>query len=218
MPVLPPTAAAAMFDVMDGLSRGLNHALSNRVNTLNTLLAVLQDTPDHDPEILAALAAEEARFERLLALYRLMPLDLKAAREPLLLTDPATDALALFHHHLDLRMLPCDVSGLEEAPPVRCQRQLLTQALLVLLVVVGRPVAGDEAGHGLTFSAAATADDVVLRVSTTRPAPPVDEAVWQAMEWLASTLGAKVVRGHDDGHPWAALALTTLAAEKRKGR
>jgi hypothetical protein len=38
----PPAAAAALMEAMNGLFRGLNHALSNRVNTLNTLLAVLQ--------------------------------------------------------------------------------------------------------------------------------------------------------------------------------
>jgi len=219
MPAPPPAAAAALFDVMDGLSRGLNHALSNRVNTLNTLLAVLQDIPEYDAEIIEALAAEEGRFEGVLALYRLMPFDLRAAREPIMLADPVKDALALFQHHLDLRFLPCDTIGMESAPPVRCQRQLLTQAILVMLVAAGRPVAGDDAGHGLTLSAGSTEDEVVLRVTTTRPAPPVDAVAWEALEWLCTQVGGTALRGEDDdGRPWAAMALTTLAAEKRKGR
>jgi hypothetical protein len=215
----PPAVAASLLDALDGLSRGLNHALSNRVNTLNTLLAVLQESAAHDPEVIRALAAEEARFEALLALYRLMPLDFGATREPLVLADPVNDALALFHQHLDLRMLPCDVAGVDTAPPIRTLRQTLTQTILVMLVAVGRPLAGDEEGHGLALSAGSTEDEVVLRATTTRPAAPVDDTAWVALEWLAATIGGNTRRGQtDDGRPWAALVLPTLAAERRAGR
>jgi hypothetical protein len=219
MPELPSGAAAALINALDGLSRGLNHALSNRVNTLNTLLAVLQETPVHDAEVIEALASEEARFEALLALYRVMPLELSAAPEPILLADPVNVALALFHHHLDLRMLPCDVTGLDSTAPVRCPRQSLTQAILVMLVAVGRPMVGDDGGHGLSLVAGSTDDEAVLRATTTRPAPAVDESAWVAFEWLASVVGATARRGvDDDGRPWAALVMPTLAALRRKGR
>jgi len=219
MPAPPPAAAAALIDATNGLVRGLNHALSNRVNTLNTLLAVLQESTEFDPEVVEALAAEEARFEALLHLYRLMPLELGAAWEPMVLADPVTDALKLFAHHLDLRMLPCQVDGLESAPPVRGQRQLLTQALLVLLVGVGRSLAGDADGHGLTVSVTSTEAEVTVRASTTRAAAPADGPAWPALDWQASLLGATTSRGVDDaGRPWGQLVLPTLAAERRKGR
>lgn len=204
---------------MNGLFRGLNHALSNRVNTLNTLLAVLEESAEFDPEVIRALAAEEARFEALLHLYRQMPLELGAAPEPMVLADPVKDALALFEHHLDLRMLPCQVDGVETAPPVRSQRQLLTQALLILFVGVGRSLVGDEDGHGLVITVEGVDDDVRITVRTTRPAEPADGPAWPALEWMASLLGATADRGIDtEGRPWGRLALTTLAAERRKGR
>jgi hypothetical protein len=208
-----------MIEAMNGLYRGLNHALSNRVNTLNTLLAVLQESAEFDPEVVQALAAEEARFEALLHLYRQMPLELGAAREPMVLADPVKDALALFEHHLDLRMLPCQVDGIATAPPVRAQRQLLTQALLVLFVGVGRSLEGDEDGHGLVVSAVGTDDEVSLEVRTSRSAEPADGPAWPAVEWLSSLLGAVTARGVDDqGRPWGRMTLPTLAAERKKGR
>ncbi len=219
MPAPPPAAAAAIFEATNGLHRGLNHALSNRINTLNTLLAVLQESAEYDAEIVEALAAEEGRFEQLLRLYRLMPVELAAAREPMVLADPVNDALALLSHHLDLRMLPCQVTGLDAAPPVRSQRQLLTQALLVLLVGVARALEGEEDGHGIAVALTSTDDELFVRATTTRPATPADGAAWPALEWMSSLLGAVTTRGQDAaGHPWAELALPTLAAERRKGR
>ena len=219
MPAPPPPAAAALLDVLDGLSRGLNHALSNRVNTLNTLLAVLQDCEEFDREIVDALAAEEARFESLLQLYRLFPLDVNEAREPLILADPVADALALFAHHLDLRMLPCEVSGLESAPPVRCQRRMLTQAILVMLVAVGRAMSGDDQGPGLNLSIRSRDDQVILHAGTARDADSEDANACVALNWLASTIGAAYSCGRDDlGRPWVELALPTLAAERKGGR
>lgn len=208
-----------MIDAMNGLFRGLNHALSNRVNTLNTLLAVLQESHEHDPEVIGALAAEEARFEALLHLYRLMPMEVDAKPEPMVLADPVRDALGLFGHHLDLRMLPCSVEGVENAPPVRTRRQLLTQAILLVLVSVGRSVAHDEDGHGLAVVITSTADEVTLRATATRAAEVDEGPVWPVVEWLAAELGAAAERGTDDrGRPWAQLVLSTLAAERRKGR
>jgi hypothetical protein len=219
MPLPPPAAAAALLDAFDGLSRGLNHALSNRVNTLNTLLAVLQETPERDPEIDGALLAEEARFEGVLHLYRLMPLEGAAAPEPMVLADPVKDAVALLSHHLDLRMLACRVTGLEGAPPVRSLRQSLTQSILLMLVSVGRSVTGDDEGRGLSLVVSSTADEVFLRASSNRSAPSVDDSAWTAFAWLSSTIGATASRGvGDDGHPWAMMAMSTLAAERKKGR
>ena len=217
----PPAAAAAWLDTMDGLSRGLNHALSNRVNTFSTLMAVLHDARTLDAELENALVAEEARMEALLRLYRLMPLARTASPEPMVLADPVNDALALFAHHLDLRMLPCTVTGLADAPPVRSRRQSLTQGILLLLVAVGRAFdEGHDESAELTLQVIHTADDVTLHASTGSPVTAAPDAVaWGALEWMASTLGAVVECGRDDnGHAWAALALPTLAAERKRGR
>lgn len=215
----PPAAAAAWLETTDGISRGLNHALSNRVNTLNTLLAVLQESRELDQEIEGALVGEEQRFEALLRLYRLMPLEGMSASEPMVLVDPVQDAVALFAHHLDLRMLPCTVTGLDGAPPVRSRRQALTQAILVLLVAVGRALVPAEDKLGLELGITCTEDEVFLRASTRRPSAGVDDAGWVACQWLASTLGAVASRGQgDDGHAWAMLTLPTLLADRKKGR
>ncbi len=219
MQTLPPAAAAAWLDTTDGISRGLNHALSNRVNTLNTLLAVLQESRELDPEIEGALTGEEQRFEALLRLYRLMPLEGVSTSEPMVLTDPVQDAVALFAHHLELRMLPCTVTGLDGAPPVRSRRQALTQAILVMLVAVGRALVPAEDTLGLELGITFTEDEVFLRASARQPSVAVDASAWVAFEWLASTLGAAASSGQgDDGHAWAMLALPTLLAERKKGR
>ena len=215
----PPAAAAAWLDTMDGVSRGLNHALSNRVNTLNTLLAVLQENRELDAEIEGAFMGEEQRFEALLRLYRLMPLEGVSTSEPMVLIDPVQDAVALFAHHLDLRMLPCTVTGLDGAPPVRSRRQALTQAILVLLVAVGRSLMPSEDKLGLELGITFTEDEVLLRASTRRPSAAVDDAAWVACAWLASTLGAAASCGQGtDGQAWAMLALPTLLSERKKGR
>lgn len=215
----PQATSAPLIEALDGLLRGLNHALSNRINTLNTLLAVLQEHEGADREIVDALAKEEVRFEELLRLYRLMPLELGADREPMVLADPVKDALALFAHHLDVRMLRCTVDGLETAPPVRSRRQPLTTAILVLLVVVARPVAEEDEEAGIQLRLTADDDVVRLRASATSPTPIVDESAWIALDWLAARLDISVSRGMGDDHcAWAELALPTLAAERKKGR
>lgn len=208
-----------MVGAMNGLFRGLNHALSNRVNTLNTLLAVLQESREFDPEVVEALAAEEAKFESLLALYRLMPMEAGAGREPLVIADPLKDATALFSHHLDLRMHPVAVVGVDTAPPVRSQRQLLTQLLLVMMVEVGRALEADESGAGLEVAAAAAGDDLAVTVSAKSAVPPTETSVWASIEWIAEQLGGSATRGVDaEGRPWARLTLMSLAAERKKGR
>lgn len=215
----PPAAAAAIIEANNGLLRGLNHALSNRVNTLNTLLAVVEEADGFDPEVVQALAAEEAKFESLLQLYRLMPMELRAAPEPILLADPLRDATALFSHHLDLRMHPVAVVGVDEAPPVRSRRQMLTQLLLMLLVEVGRSLEAENAATGLEVTAAADGDDVTVTVRATLAAPPAPGDVWLGVEWMTDQLGGRAERGVDaDGRVWARLALLSLAAERRKGR
>ena len=162
---------------------------------------------------------EEQRFEALLRLYRVMPLDGSSASEPMVLTDPVNDAVALFAHHLDLRMLPCTVSGLDAAPPVRSRRQALTQAILMLLVTVARALVPAEDKLGVELQLSSTDEEVVLRAATKQPSAVVDDASWPACEWLASAIGATARRGHgDDGRAWASLALPTLAAERKKGR
>lgn len=215
----PQATSAPLIEALDGLLRGLNHALSNRINTLNTLLAVLQEHEGADREIVDALAKEEVRFEELLRLYRLMPMDMGAEREPMVLVDPVKDAVLLFAHHLDVRMLQCTVDGVESAPPVRSRRQALTLAILVLLVVVARPVAEDEDEAGILLRVTATADEVHLRASATVPTPIIDESALIALEWLTAALDMTTTRGMgEDKCAWAELTLPTLAAERKKGR
>ena len=213
MPGLPPAAAAAWLHIVDGLVRGLNHGLSNRVNTLNTLLAVLQDTRELDAEIEGALMGEEERFEAMLRLFRLLPLEGARPNQPTALAGPVADAVALFAHHLELRMLPCRVVGLDAAPPVQSRQHTLTQVLLLVLVTVGRAIADDDWAHGLVLQVTSAGNEVVIRASTALPTvAAADDTAWVACEWMASTLGATTRRGRDDtSHAWAELALPNVA-------
>lgn len=213
----PPAVAAAWLETMDGLVRGLNHALSNRVNTLNTLLAVLQDAKVLDEELETALMAEEGRFEAVLGYFRLLPIDIMAEPEPLVLADPVKDAMALFGHHLDLRMLPCTTHGVDTAPPVRSRRTALTHALLAALITVGRPAVAT--GGRVAVEVSVEGEEVEVRAVAAGAPPESDDAAFTVMDWLAGSLGGTAARGVDSaGKAWASLRLLTLAAERKRGR
>ena len=89
---VPPLVAGPWQDAADGLLRGLNHTLSNRVSALSSYGAFVEAGEPLDADHLGALVTEVAQLERLLRLYRLLPLSADGREEPLRVGDALPDA------------------------------------------------------------------------------------------------------------------------------
>jgi hypothetical protein len=155
--------------VSEKVIKGLNHQLTNRVASLEAVLAVFEDGGDPDPQMLRALSQETSRLNRLLQLYRLMPAEPFAVAEPVRLQDMMPQVLELHAHHSDLRDIPCEVSGDPDTLPTLVRPSALLRCLLVLL--------GSGAGNALRSGNSDPlrltygGDSQTLRITFEAPAP-----------------------------------------------
>ncbi len=200
--------------VADGLLRGLNHTLSNRVSALSSYGAFVEAGEELDPDHLAALVTEVAQLERLLRLYRMLPLAADGREEPVRVGDALPDAADLIAAHLDLRTVPLHIEVSSETPPVLARLNALVQALALVLHAAGEEAleAGDDGAINVrVFAAGDRVMTAIAAVHATGPAPtagPVADAV--ALLLPGATLEAL------DAPAWGlVLALPDLAAARR---
>ena len=133
-----PTPARVWGDqwlrVSEKVLKGLNHQLTNRVASLEAVVALLDDDEQApDPQLLQSLAQEVKRLGHLLQLYRLMPAEPFVTTEPVRLQDVIPQVMELHGHHADLRGIPIDVSSPGDIPPVLVRPSAILRCLLVLL-------------------------------------------------------------------------------------
>ena len=128
-----PAVSGAWQPVADGLLRGLNHTLSNRVSALSSYGAFVEAGEPIDADHLAALVTEVAQLERLLRLYRQLPISADGREEPVRVSDALPDAADLLASHLDLRTVSVRIEVADDAPPVLARLAALVQALVLVL-------------------------------------------------------------------------------------
>jgi signal transduction histidine kinase len=173
--------AARWLTIHDELLRGLAHALSNRVATIDAATYMLglegADVAGHT----ATLRGETERLEAVLyALRALVGHD--GGAEPVMPGDAVQGALALHAHHGDLRDIPCDVAIDPAVPPAYADPVALQHALLVAVTAARR--------------AAGAGGRVSLRVSSTTD---VVEFFVDAVEAVDHAAAVPAGAGHDDG-------------------
>ena len=211
-------AAERWLKIHDELLRGLAHALSNRVATIDAATYMLGlDGADVQGQS-ATLRGEIERLEALLNAMRVLPRQADAAAEPVMAADVTQAALTLMVHHGELRDVHCDVVMDGDVPPMFVDPHALQHALLVAIAAAGR--AAGRAGISLQVSS----NGDIVRFS----AAPRDVGAGmlgdggavkhfvdaEAIDWLLAAYDgvATPVRGG------AEFTVPTLSAARRAGR
>ncbi|MCX5764029.1 MAG: hypothetical protein NTU67_05270 [Gemmatimonadetes bacterium] len=172
-------AAAAWMETADALTRGLTHALGNRMFSVWSIGTALRERPS-EPRWGEAFDGEMARLEALLQLFRSLELDGEGDLEPIALPDVMAVAVALLGQHVDVRSVPVELpaeassgsaagasagASAHRAPaPVLARRGSLTQALLMLLTDAARE-STDESVPIVVRYPATTAEVVSIELS-----------------------------------------------------
>ena len=129
---------AAWTATGDGILRGLNHALSNRIVTLRTLAEFVCAAHERGEQLGRALSEEVERLEELLEKLRMLPADDALKPEPIQLSELLGEVVALHQYHVDFRNVECTVIGDPDALPVLTSRSAFIRALLILLTAAKR--------------------------------------------------------------------------------
>lgn len=120
--------------VSEKVVKGLNHQLTNRVASLEAVVALLGDEQEPpDRELMQSLAQEVTRLSRLLQLYRALPAEPFVTTEAVRIQDVIPQVVELHSHHSDLRGIPVVIDAAQDTPPVLVRPSALLRSLLVLL-------------------------------------------------------------------------------------
>jgi hypothetical protein len=149
--MMPSPLGGAWPVLIDSLLRGIAHALSNRTGALMALTGL--DPADQDDESRALLPSELSRLHDLTRLIKLLPADVGARSEAILVGDVIAEAVALLSLHPLARDLQWRVEGDQESTVVRAERWALLR--LLLLTLNGARSDADKTG----------ADTVLIRVA-----------------------------------------------------
>jgi hypothetical protein len=218
----PDPAASAWRDVAENVLHGLNHALSNRLNSLASYAVLLESGEEVDQEQQHTVISEVERLEHLLKLYRLVPFAGGSATEPVRVNDAVPDALAMLQHLLDVRDVPVAVHGNADTPPLLGSSLALTQALLLMLSSVAQLVPEGSGSAGILLHYTGDADWIYLATETAVPVDSTERreiidlsalhALVPTARIAASTITpeAAIVR--------ISMRIPTLAATRRKQR
>jgi len=122
----------------DGILRGLNHALSNRIVTLRTLAEFVGAAQERGEQLGRTLSEEVERLEELLENIRMLPADDALKPEPIQLSELLGEVVALHQYHVDFRNVQCTVIGDPDTLPVLTSRPAFTRTLLILLTAAKR--------------------------------------------------------------------------------
>lgn len=147
--------------VSEKVVKGLNHQLTNRVASLEAVVALMGDDEEvPDLQLVATLAQEVKRLNHLLHLYRLMPAEPFVTTEPVRVQDVLQQVMELHAHHADLRGIPIEVDAAHDTPPVLVRPSALLRCLLVLLESAAGNALRSGANAVLHVSHGGDADEV----------------------------------------------------------
>jgi len=224
--------------VVDGLLRGINHSLSNRVVAIGALAEVL--APDEPPgaELVDAIAAEARKLNELLHTLRRLPRGAGASPSSpssphaLHLPDLLQAAVSLHTHDAMLGDVSCDVQGAADVLPVVATEEGVVHATLALIAAAKQWAAGatpaepvrlrywgDDTLVTVVVSAGGGADDagMVSPAADGAPAVPTPSAA-RVVRWLLAGTGAEVTESAGETGVRYVLRLPTLPEVRRRAR
>jgi hypothetical protein len=140
------TALGDWVDLAEGLTRGVVHALNNRITALSGITE-LATSGEGDPRAARMIPTELKHLHEVNALLRLL-LQERAAAEGLEVAPVLRDAILLHGHHATLRGVQATLAVVGEVPPVRVPRWALLR--LALLALVSAKQGAVEAGASET--------------------------------------------------------------------
>lgn len=186
---------ADWLPVQEGLLRGLNHALSNRLSSLGAIAMLVEGTGTLDERMQAAFASDVEKFSDLLTLYRLLPTEPTPRRDAVRLEDALAKARALLEHHPDCRNITFDVGAAAKGgEPVTLSGRDAIRAAVTLLLAVVRGAGGSGA-----ITASVTVADGWVHV--TARAPRADPAIAASDECAALSRFAQAEGGRVEPAP-----------------
>lgn len=203
------------LDLVDQALQGLHHALNNRIGSLSALVELFQlgDLPP-DGSGFENLSADLTRLEDCNRMVRLLPRDVSAGEEPVILDDVLADVFAVHRFLHDIRDSQITIVPTRYVEPVRVPRWALVRVLTMLLVDAKRLARDLKA----VVRAVTESDEQWVRVEFRVGAPLVAEIPASSgtryAELLAATFGGTVTR-----RPGVAeLRLPTLKARRAADR
>lgn len=207
--------------IHDDLLRGVAHAMSNRLATIDAVAGILEIGGAPEVRFVQGLRQDAEQLEALLQTLRRLPRGEETTPEPMLVTDAIEAARRLVEHHPNLRGRSLAVTMRNDIVPVIAEPIGLAHALVVALLAAAR------GGSDAMVVVLETVGDEVLAHTQGVPdgtvnAPttldvPVDactdaQADRAAIDWLLSP-------GHgqaDPGAPGTTIRLRTLEAARRR--
>jgi len=219
--------AARWLTIHDELLRGVAHALSNRVATIDGASYMLSlDGADVAGQA-ATLRGETGRLEALLHALRALPRGTDSEPEPTMPADAVQGALALHAHHGALRDVPCDIDMEADVPPAYADPTALQHALLVA-ITAARCMAGVRGR--VTLRVRSHADVVEFCAVARHGAAPAGDAGapharddaedagtddHRAIDWLLGAHGGRSVPG-SSGVTFTVPTLTAARSAQRQ--
>lgn len=219
-PNIPELAASDDWtDLVDGLLRGLGHALSNRVAGIAALVDIAADgesSAESDAEMRELMSGELDRLQSLNRLVKLLPRERMPLAEATVVSDVAADAVAVLALLPAARSTQWEVRVDAAAQPVRVERWVLLRALV--LAAAGC-LAGQEAMRG-RGTLHVTGDEERTRIVANAAGDGGGAglgAEWRpgtTLRELTERLGAEITRSANG----ITIALPTLQAVRRRER
>jgi hypothetical protein len=159
--------------VSEKVVKGLNHQLTNRVASLEALLALLNDDQEPpDLTLIKSLTQEVGRLSDLLQLYRALPAEPFVTTEAVRLQDVIPQIIELHGHHADLRGIPIVIDAAQETPPMLVRPSALLRCLLVLLEsCAGNALRSEASGDAAALHLAYGGDDTHVYITFESLAP-----------------------------------------------
>lgn len=197
-PLPPPIEGVDEWvEIMEQALQGLHHALNNRIGSLSALVELYQmgDLPP-DGSGFETLDSDLKRLEDCNRMVRLLPCDVFAGEEALILDDVLADVLAIHRYLHEVRELQVSIVPTRYVEPVRVERWALVRVLTLLLNDAKRLALR----VGSTVRAATTSDEQWVTVEFRVGPTPVDDRPMPSREGgryserLAESLGGTVDR------------------------
>jgi hypothetical protein len=180
--------------LVDHVLRGLHHDLNNRIGSLSAMVELLQlgDAPA-DGTALETLARDLARLGEANRVIRLVPREVPATEEPLILDDVLADVFAIHRFLHDTRDVQVSIAPTRFVEPVRCERWALLHVLTMLLAEAKRAAKAS----GTVVRCATESDEQTLCVQFHIGAPAIAEtpaSLGIYAERVAATFGGAITR------------------------
>jgi hypothetical protein len=203
------------LDLMDQALQGLHHALNNRIGALSALTELLRlDGLPSDGSGFDGLTAELARLEDCSRLVRLLPCDMFAGAEPVILDDVLADVFTIHRFLHAVREVPVTIVPTRFVEPVRVERWALVRVLTLLLSDAKRLAAPLSEAVRIV----AESDDQWVSIEFRVGAPPVHDVPLSGRgrysESVAKIFGGTVKRQSGV----AELRMPTLKARREADR